>query len=178
MRLTSQVAGRVKRRMGINAMASGRQIIGVGFLALVGVAAMQSFNGPRKQDSSTLPVGSIDPVSVTDIAKREWGYSTSEDKMRGGSEKTASIESKNDLNFGFPYNGGSTGKIEIRQGPRFGFDVMLSVTKGQFMCHSFTGGHISVKFDNRPIEKFGCTNASDGTSNVIFFKNPKRVLSF
>ena len=36
------------------------------------------------------------------------------------------------------------------------------------MCSSFSNSHINVKFDDNPIRKYGCTDASDGTSNMVF----------
>lgn len=146
--------------------------LGLGWLAILVVVATQA---PRNTPSATNAPASS---STTDAASGSaWKYSEQNDEMRKSSEKTASVDSENTLDFAFPYNGGSTGTIEIRRSPSYGFDVILSISKGQFVCHSFTGGHINVKFDDRPIEKFGCTSASDGSSNVIFFRTPQRMLA-
>jgi hypothetical protein len=66
----------------------------------------------------------------------------------------ASLESDKQLSFGFPYNGGSTGKLTLRISPKYGRDVILEIEKGQFLCPSFDRCAVHVKFDKRPIESY------------------------
>jgi hypothetical protein len=68
----------------------------------------------------------------------------------------ASLESDKQLSFGFPYNGGSTGKLTLRISPKYGRDVILEIEKGQFLCSSFDRCAVHVKFDKRPIEPYSC----------------------
>ena len=43
--------------------------------------------------------------------------------------------------------------------------------KGQFLCSSYEGCYVHVKFDNQPIVQYSAAEASDGSSNVIFIHN-------
>ena len=48
---------------------------------------------------------------------------------------------------------------------------MLRLEKGQFICHSFTGGSVSVRFDGGAVRKFRCSDTSDADTSTIFL-NP------
>ena len=100
----------------------------------------------------------------------KWRYSDEEDKMRNQITKYAELDSDNLLNFEFPYNGGSTGDLMLRISPKYGKDVILEVSKGQFLC-TFEGCTVHVKFDNQPIVSYGAAEAADGRSDMIFIHN-------
>lgn len=96
--------------------------------------------------------------------------------MRGTTTRFASIESQNQLQFNFPYNGGSTGRLTLRD-KSGDLNVMLSIDKGQFTCNPFSNNTVAVKFDSGSILRFRCTGTSDGTSNVIFLESEHRFLN-
>ncbi|MBA3666496.1 MAG: hypothetical protein H0W65_02075 [Sphingomonas sp.] len=105
----------------------------------------------------------------------KWEYSDSKDAMRDATTRFASLRSENQVDLDFPY-GEQYGTIIVRDGPD-GLDVMFSVDKGQILCHSFTEASVSFKFDAGPIQKFRCTDASDGSSETAFLTDPKRALA-
>jgi hypothetical protein len=105
-----------------------------------------------------------------------WQYSESTDEMRGTRTRFASAASENNLYFDFPYSGGSEGTIMIRSRPSDGLNIILQISKGQFICNSYSGDAISVKFDNKPIQEFPCSGANDGSANVIFIENSRKFL--
>lgn len=96
--------------------------------------------------------------------------------MRGTTTKLASVQSENSVDLDFPY-GAVHGQIWIRKRPEDGLNVAFEVDKGQVLCHSFSGGYVSVKFENGPIQKFSCTGSSDGSSETAFLLNEERALS-
>lgn len=105
----------------------------------------------------------------------EWDYSTEKDEMRGTETRYAQVKATNTIDLDFPY-GEQRGSILVRQSPKFGFDILAGVPSGQIMCNSYANSHISVKFDDGPIQRFGCTDASDGTNNMIFIQGAKGFL--
>jgi hypothetical protein len=150
------------------------RVLGFGWLAIVLLMVARAGHAPIAPGASSSETSA--PSSQASDGT-SWQYSEEVDQMRGGKERRAQVESTNQLSFDFPYGGGSTGSLIVRQSPKFGFDIMVRISKGQFVCHQFTGGHISVKFDDGPIQKFGCTDAADGSSNVIFLEGAKRFLA-
>jgi hypothetical protein len=54
---------------------------------------------------------------------------------------------------------------------------MFLVDEGQILCHSFSDGHVSVKFDDQPIKRYGCDGASDGSSDIAFLSNETGFLA-
>jgi hypothetical protein len=109
------------------------------------------------------------------LPKSKWSYNTEKDEMRGGESRFASLDAENTINLDFPY-GEQRGQILIRDSAKFGFDILVGVPSGQVLCNSFQNTYLSVKFDNGGIERFGCTDASDGTNNMVFLNSEKRFL--
>lgn len=97
-----------------------------------------------------------------------WSYREDRDEMRNRTDKFAETVSENEQDFDFPYNGGSHVTLRLQKFRSNNTDAIFQIDKGQFICHSFTGGRISVKFDNGPIRRFGCNEPSDGDTTTIF----------
>lgn len=104
-----------------------------------------------------------------------WQYYNDKDEMRGTESRYAQLEGSNTINLDFPY-GEQRGSIVVRQSAQFGFDILVGVESGQIMCNSFSRSHINVKFDDGPIQRYGCTDASDGTNNMVFIEGSKGFL--
>ncbi len=122
------------------------------------------------------------PSKVTDSAETKptapeskWAYDAEKDEMRGGETRYASLDAENTINLDFPY-GEQRGQIVIRESPKFGFDLLVGVPSGQVLCSSFRDSYINAKFDDGGIERFGCTDASDGTNNMVFLNDDRRFL--
>jgi len=147
---------------------------------LIGVTAPKSDVKPSEARSTTAAA----EESTNEAEKAEentepesgWAYSTNKDEMRGSETKYAQLEGSNTIKLDFPY-GEQRGKILVRQSAQFGFDILVGVDSGQILCHSYQNSYISVKFDSGPIKRYGCTDASDGTNNMVFLKDPKGFLS-
>lgn len=111
----------------------------------------------------------------------DWIVNYNNDEMRGTAQKTLQTQSDNDVEFDFPYNGGSkmyivlrSKKTELKEGQKAEelkpTEAILAISKGQFSCHSFNDCHVSVKFDNGKIQKYSMSEAANGNSEVIFFE--------
>jgi len=114
----------------------------------------------------------------------DWETSFSNDEMRGTAQKFVQTESDNAVDFDFPYNGGSkmglmlrSNKTQLKDGQKAEdlplSEAILTISKGQFICSSYSDCHVSVKFDDGKIQKFTMSPASGGRSDVIFFDNSK-----
>lgn len=159
-------------------------------LALVGLGASlpQTSAPASSRDDGSPPKPSQEAAAATQSAKGgapkeagatdapKWTYSDSKDEMRGTTTRFASVESDNLLDFAFPYNGGATGSLTLRERPQDGLNILLAVSKGQFQCHALEGGNVTVKFDDGPLEGFPCYEPSDATPGLLFIGNERRFL--
>ncbi|MBX3595638.1 hypothetical protein [Sphingomonas sp.] len=161
------------------------------FVAFVGVGATAPKVEPAKtaaapkgdaaDDGNKAAQGGDTPAQAkqkppqAEESPSKWQYSEDKDEMRGDVARFASIKSENEIDLSFPY-GEVYGAITVRHRKQDGLNVMFSVDKGQILCHNFTASYISVKFDDRPIQKFSCTGTSDGSSETAFITNAQRFL--
>lgn len=136
------------------------RIIGFVWAGLV-VIALVAGNNTSKPPSKRTAV-SLDDIEVPQVF---WEYSEERDEMRGTVTKYASLESVNELQFDFPYNGGSRGNLVLRKSPKDGLNVMLRMDKGQF---AHTSEYVSVKFDDDPVVRFGAIPPADGSTELLF----------
>lgn len=149
---------------------------------LVGATAEPSSQSDTATDDATAKASDASGNSssgsavVANEPESEWEYTTEQDEMRGAKSHFAQLEASNTIDLDFPY-GEQRGRILVRQSAQFGFDVLVGVPSGQIMCNSFSDSHINVKFDDGAIQRYGCTDASDGTSNMIFIQGSKGFLS-
>lgn len=125
--------------------------------------------------------GVIPTANAADIVKPadeagKWTYDQDVDAMRGETSYYALLEGTNTIDLDFPY-GEQSGQLMIRQSPKFGFDILVGVRSGQVLCNSFSNTYLNVKFDDGPIKRYSCTDASDGTNNLVFLGNEKGFLA-
>jgi hypothetical protein len=123
---------------------------------------------------ATATSGSSETTKPTELATK-WQYSEDKDAMRGTTTKFATLTSENTVNLDFPY-GSHTGDLEIRRRPSDGLNIMLKV-EGQFLCSSYNYGHVSVKFDDKPIQSFGCSEPEDASTGLLFIGSEGKFLS-
>lgn len=103
----------------------------------------------------------------------QWRYDEGKDEMRGTVTAFAELRSSNAAQLRFPYAGGSTLSILLRQsGQRQ--DAMIVVSKGQFVC-GLDGCRYAVKFDDK-LEQISLSRASSGSSDVLFVSNSTQFI--
>ena len=143
---------------------------------------------PRDDHSpARVPVGPATDAPIASAAHAEefsptppgsqWSYRDTTDELNGTSEHFASVDSDNQLQFDFPYAGGSIGTLTVRRGKQFGSDVDVVVDKGQFICAIGEGCSIRVKFDDKPPQYFSAIGSKDGSMNVLFVHPYGRFIS-
>jgi hypothetical protein len=104
-----------------------------------------------------------------------WRYESEADKMTGGKSVEAQVTSDSELFFDFPYKGNNWGFLTVRQHPKYGLDVIVSITKGQMLCHRDCA--VSVKFDNAKAVTYSGTGPSDHSSTAILLDNAPRFIA-
>lgn len=105
-----------------------------------------------------------------------WDYREEKDQMSGGTIKWATIDSKNEVTFGFPYGGPQRATLHLRIHPRRGRNVILSLEKGQFLCRTDTCSVIA-RFDDGKPARFTAAEAADHSSDYIGIRDYARFVS-
>lgn len=141
----------------------------------IGIIAPAPQADPNSNSEEGFKTGETNTASEAQPASK-WSYSEQKDEMRGTVTKFAHLDGENAIKLDFPY-GEQKGLIQIQQSGKNGLDVLVGVKSGQIMCNTYQATHVSVKFDEGPIQRIRCTDASDGTSNLVFLSNPKAFLS-
>ena len=157
------------------------RVLSIGWAAFILIVAISSSstdtNGPN--GTSNTPVNATAP-STPDATKSpevvsKWEYSEDKDQMRGTTTKFAVLTSENTVNLDFPY-GSHTGDLQFRRRPEDGLNILLHV-QGQFLCNSYNDGHVSVKFDDKPIQKFSCAEPGDASTGWLFISPASKFLA-
>jgi hypothetical protein len=100
-----------------------------------------------------------------------WVYSASTDSMTGGTVKLALVRSTNTVTFGFPYGGPQRATLRLRNRPRYGEDVILTIERGQFLCSSFEGCKVLVRFGEETATEWSAVEPADHSTTGVFI-NP------
>jgi len=115
--------------------------------------------------------------AAASIEGQQWRYDVTEEKMTGGKRRTASVESNNTVEFGFPYNGMQNGHLTLRTDSQHGKDILFRIEKGQILCTSYGGCSIQVRFDDGKPVTYSASGAADHSSTLIFLDDYNRFLN-
>jgi len=141
-------------------------LIFIGLPILFTMIASSSSNTKTNSSEDQLGANSSTPV---------WKYTTETDEFSDSKQEFARLFSTNELNFDFPYNGGSRFQLIVRNlNKGKGEEVLITVTQGQFQTYD---ENIKVRFDNGEPITYSISGASDGDSEVIFIKKSSSFIS-
>lgn len=108
--------------------------------------------------------------------KSSWIYSNETDELTNKQTYFAAVDANELLQFQPPYDGGTTVTLTIRN--RRGKDeVILGISKGQFLSNIGSNRDIKVKFDDSKVLKFGYRDPADYSSTYIFIDNANSFIS-
>lgn len=138
------------------------------------VCSMFSCSDKAKSAPNTETSEITEQPAVSEIPETNWIYSSDVDKMTNLETKQAQLTANEELQFEFPYDGGSTATLTIIKKGAEKF-VLLSVSKGQFITH-INGGSIKVKFDNNAPITFGTVQPADYSSDAIFINSESKFI--
>ena len=147
-------------------------------LAIIG----NLYNNPApKADTDTANKAKSDSIenaralAAATNNKYQWRYSEEKDPMTSATKYYAQIFSTTWLSFQFPYNGGSEVDMFIRNVDSQN-EVILRVSKGQFLSSFGSSSNIRMRFDQDKPISVGYNSASDGSTDVIFLDNPNELI--
>lgn len=161
-----------------------KSILGI-ICAILAIAFTNSCNNATKANTSENDTIAVvnDTVAVDSVGsldneiKNGWNYESEIDEMDGSTTKRAIVVSSNIVEFDFPYNGGSTLGICVRKTKKYGTDVMISISNGQFVSSEYNGtNYVTVRFDNNAPIKFTTVEPSDYSNDLLFLENSKKFI--
>lgn len=167
----------------------------VGFIVIIFISIVASLfsddDTPKKESYSsaynttgTLNAG-LSPEQIREKERQDsireanasyWHYRTKEDEMTSKKTYFAWIESENQAYFDFPYEGGSTLTLTLRQHPQWGKNVYIEISKGQFVS-TYGGETIKVRFDDKPAKTFTLSEPADYDHTFRFVSGYSTFLS-
>jgi hypothetical protein len=111
----------------------------------------------------------------TNEPKTNWVYSEKINEMDDTKTFFAENKALEQMQFKFPYDGGTDAWILVRKGSN-GLDIALIISKGQFL-HNYGGNnYIKVRFDDNQAETYSYNAPADHSTTAIFIKNEAKFL--
>lgn len=119
----------------------------------------------------TLAAGAVEDV-LPESTKVVWDFTIEKDEMTDTKNIWASIISDNSVSQHFPYEGLTFAKITIRYMKKYGYDAIISITKGQIHGNRYNGNnYITARFDDGTPKKYYFNEAADGSSEMVFLSS-------
>lgn len=152
-------------------------LVGLPIIAFIASVTIGAFSSPPAQTvSSGVPVSpegrEPNPIAPTEPEPgSQWVYTQMDDAMGKGKIFTASVRSTNTVSFEFPYAGPQYGTLTIRTHARHGKDVILRIERGQFLCNSYDGCRVLVRFDDGEAQYYEAGGPSDNSTEILFIHN-------
>ena len=119
-------------------------------------------------------------LKAVDSLKMRWSIRETKDEMTDRNTKIASAISQNTVNFDFPYEGGSTLSMYIREKDSK-IDVYFIISQGQFVCNEYSGtDEIVMRFDEDEAITYKTSESATGDSKYLFIrydKDAKQILN-
>ncbi len=101
-----------------------------------------------------------------------WNFTIEKDQMTDTKNIWATIISDNSISQNFPYEGSTFAKITIRYMKKYGYDAIISITKGQIHGNRYNGdNYITARFDDGTPKKYYFSEAADGSSEMVFINS-------
>lgn len=149
-------------------------IIIVVFILVVVIANI--FDTDEKSSSKDTSSSATTTTETTNKEESNWQYSEDVDKMTNEKSYFARCVSTNEIDFEFPYNGGSSFTLILRNKGKYN-EIILQVSKGQFMTSIMSSDYCRVKFDDEETINYTYNSAEDGSADFIFFDHSKNFLT-
>lgn len=127
---------------------------------------------------------SVDSVEASDVdavssekPRIVWDFNIKKDELTDSKNIWASIISDNSISQNFPYDGLTFAKITIRYMKKYGYDAIISITKGQIHGSRYNGdNYITARFDEGTPKKYYFNEAADGSSEMVFISNKSEFI--
>lgn len=106
-----------------------------------------------------------------------WSYLTWEPEMSKGLIHWASTSSTNELRFSFPYSDPQHATLNLIVHPVYGRQLKVSFDHGQFICSSYDGCTVQVRFDDGDPQRFSAMPPSDNSTTTLFLQDYERFVT-
>lgn len=97
--------------------------------------------------------------------------------MGRGTTRIGEIQSDNLLSFDFPYAGAQRATLLIVNSAEYGLQARVDIQRGQFLCPSYKGCTVHVRFGDQPMTWMQASPSDDGDSTVLFLDEPKAIVA-
>lgn len=142
------------------------------FVVILQIAASTDESTP----SSTPKSESKPEVTETDTEfTGNWNYTQDVDKMEGNTRYFASTRSTNVEHFKFPFDGGSHFTLTVRNMSGHN-EVLISVSKGNFIPSVMGDETVKVKFDTGTPSTYVYNSPEDISTDLIFIDKADKFL--
>lgn len=149
------------------------------FVLLGGFIWFMASNGSSESATpaaASQPVAARAPAATPAPARApvvvdHWHYLQDPDPMSKGKTYFAAVRSTNTVSFGFPYSGAQHATLTLRTHPRYGKDVILAIERGQFLCPSYDGCTVLVRFDDGKATRYSAAAPADNSTVSLFIRN-------
>ena len=160
------------------AIATGAAI----FIGLPIIGAVAGVSNLAPTPTKTTSTATADTGAATDsnvqaataAPASPWTYGENKDAMRGTSTKYAETQSAEKFQNVLGLDEQNT-TLQVQTVAK-GHNVVLINPNLQFSCNSITNTQVSVKFDDGPVERFGCNGAAGDKVGIAFINPASRVV--
>ena len=121
--------------------------------------------------AKVLPTVSV--VVADSSSLSSWSYSEDVDQMTSKVKTFARLTSTNQIKLDFPYSGNNWGYLTVRRHPQHGLDVLVSISKGQILCASYSGCTVKVRFGDGQPMNFKAAPSDDHSSDIVFLMDAR-----
>lgn len=113
-----------------------------------------------------------------EIKMSTWDFTFDKDPMTDTKNIWATINSDNYITQDFPYGGNTYASITVRYMKKYGYDVLIQITKGQINGRSYSGtDYITARFDGGTPKKYYFNESADGSTETIFIRSHSDFIS-
>lgn len=137
-------------------------LIFIGIPVLMAVFSGAKEDAVSEQITTTITDNAVEPVRTSN-----WNYEESKDEMRGSVSHFAQSGSINSIQLDFPYAGGTSLFLIVRNTPENGNEVLFSTNNGQLWCE-YNNCYMSAKFDEGEVKRYPLAKAAAGSSETMF----------
>ena len=143
-----------------------------GVAALVGGLLWLAREDGRREYEAERPERAT--LSAVGAIPTGWQARVLEDPMTGEQGRVACTASDNSVDLGWPY-GLVRANLCIRRTAREGLDGYVRIMPdGIIVCHTNDCG-LTLRVDDGPLQTFSAVDAADGSSDIVFVENPRRL---
>lgn len=144
-------------------------------LIFIGIPVLMAvFSGAKEDAASEQITTTITDNAVEPVRTSNWNYEESKDEMRGSVSHFAQSGSINSIQLDFPYTGGTSLFLIVRNTPENGNEVLFSTNNGQLWCE-YNNCYMSAKFDEGEVKRYPLAKAAAGSSETMFLDGETEV---